>query len=254
MIDVTIARYQAIRIKMIETEQNIDKDMKNMRVKSLRVQAQQNYILNFSRMRKAELVKALYKRINDEILLTLPKVMYDSVMDYLTLEDKINIKAVSKVMEDRTKCSLNDVEKSLLKRPKNYMNNLIEEMINISSISSLTIKRVENINNLICYRFDDYYNRIGEYGSDYKTNFVKVVKKYLNLVESCTRRDIKVRMALLIMKFVSGRGKFLTRHKSFAYTVKDKIEEFENDDTDSFSSQQRRELDFYKEKIVVSKL
>lgn len=248
-VDTAIVNLTVEKKKMIELEnkREFEEMMKNSRVKNLKIQAQQNYILNFSLMKKVDLIKALDKRINKEIIFTIPDVMYNNVISYISLEDKLIIKSVSKTMKVRTQSSLSDIEKDILKRPKEYMIRLIRDFMSINTVDPVSLRKLQKLINSICYRFDKYFKFKNP--SESKDDIVKIIKHFLNLSEACITKKRKVLISLMLMKFVSGRTYFLTHHKQFTNTVKAKIAEFEEFNDKDFSPNQTIELMLYKEKI-----
>lgn len=249
LVDETIAKYKVNRDKMIieNQQRDMEKKMGETRVKSLRIQAQQNYIVGYYGLRKEELIRRLDKRINDEIILTIPKVMFNKISSYLTLDDKRIMNAASKDMRNRTKESYTMLEKQQLKYPRDYMDKMISKILDIKNFDSYKNRReFVKLSNKITNDFDMFYPS-SSFGS-YKTKIVEIVKHYLHLCERCFSKDDKVIMALAIMKFVTGRTIFIKRHVRFAFTVKSKMEEFDSET--AFTTEQRREMNLYREKIM----
>lgn len=252
-VDETIARYKENRANMIieHEKRQIERKMEMTRVKGLQIQAQQNYIVGYSGMRKKELILKLDKRINDEIILTLPKVMFNNIFNYLTLNDKVNMTNVSKDMKNRSRASYTKLEKLQIKFPKDYMSKMIEELMNISNIrSNKNKKRFVELSNKITNDFDIFYpphSILNEYSSRVVQIIVKLIKQYLNLCQTSNVKREKVLIALALMKLVTDREMFINQHVKFAFTVKAKMEEF---DSETFTPQERREMDIYKEKII----
>ena len=239
MMDATIAKYKENRARMIieEEESEMKKNMKNTTIKSLRSQAHANYIVGYSRMRKAELLKVVEKRINNEIVLTIPKDVYNHIFGFLTLQEKSITTGVCKSMRVRTKQSYDTTEKQITKFGINYMNEMIEKITKMQEYNG----KMGRLNSDICRFFDLYITSASKMG---KSIIVRLVKHYLAICERTITKNIKKKVAIMIMKFISGRTSFLIAHKRFAITVKNKMIEF--DQETSFTISERYEMDKYK--------
>lgn len=235
-VDETIAKY---RISRLNTEQKRDEElmverMRDTRVKSLRIQAHQNYIVRYWAMNKKELILAIDKRVSDEIILTLPQDLLNNILNkYLTLKDKLVIRNSCKTMRMRLK--IDKFEKQLMKFPENYIEYQLEK-INIQNLVNIN-KNIKNYFDLIPSKENS------------KDDIVKVVKNYLGLCEQQRSTRNKAICCLELMDFVSGRELFLKKHKRFVETVLNKFEELMNNNSNIINGFNRK-MAMYKKRIT----
>ena len=208
------------------------------RLKSLRIIAQQKYIIGFSRMNKSQLINILNKR-SEECILTVPGDIFNSILEFSTIQDKAVMRKVSKTMRIRVQSNLTDFEKKVLKQPTKYFDDIITKLLKTSDIKQITI-----MNKFITANYETY-NDPSVPG--YKTNIVNIIKHFLDVVQKCNTKRGRIKFVIQIMKFVSGRTYFLQNHKKFALTVKNKMIEFESED--GICGNDRIELDYYKTRV-----
>ena len=208
------------------------------RLKSLRSIAQQKYVIGFSRMNKSQLIDALNRR-TEEPILTIPGDIFNCIIGYSTIQDKAEMRKVSKTMRIRVQSNLTDIEKKVLKKPTNYFKDVIAKFLKTSDIN-----KMKKMNKFITENFEMYYPASCP---EYKNNIVIIIKNFLTVIEYQTVKNNKIQLVLQTMKFTTDRKEFLINHKKFAITVKQKIIEFESED--AICGNERIEMDYYKTRI-----
>ncbi len=210
-------------------------------VRNLRKIAQQKYVIGFSRMNKSQLINILNQRTRENLLIV-PQVIFTLITDYTSILDKMKMIQVSKTTRLRTKENMTKEEKKMIKKPKDYMDKIIKKVLKMTKYYDFD--KIKILNNIISNNFEVFYS-INSF--KYKKKIVELIKGYLNLCERCVKKPNKVKVALMIMKFLSYRKTFLINHQTFALIVSQKMIEFDSEE--AIDGDNRIEMDYYKTRI-----
>jgi hypothetical protein len=142
---------------------------KNTKLKDLKKQAYLNYIINYSKLKKMDLIKKIEYRIKKEKILSLDKNIFDICLNYLERNDKINLRKTCKTSKFR-------VEK--INKPGN----------NIDKYLNVTIKNPK----INMYYINELFKLYPE--NEYKKEkIIIIIKNYLDIIKQTKKNNNKKR-------------------------------------------------------------
>jgi hypothetical protein len=202
--------YQKYLKEVEETENKKYKELyRKTRLQDLKKQAYLNYIPEYSKLRKMDLIKKIEIRITKETILHQDKNIFNKCLSYLNDFDIINF---------RNTCKTTILRVQKINKPKNDLKKYMD--ITKDNIS-FNMKYI----NIIYKLYPSNNIKLKTLGDENVMNITYITKSCLDSFKVCKKLRKKKEIIIIIMNFISKKTQYLLQHKTLIDIIIKKINE-----------------------------